>query len=262
MQKLGQHFLNNRAAIEKIVTALSLRTGETALEVGAGHGELTLPLIEACRRAHARVIAVEKDRELFATLREKTAHAKNFELIHSDIRAYLRTDAFKAIAKGPYVITGNLPYYLTNYLLRMVGELENAPRVFICTIQREVAERIVARAPHMNKLAASVQFWAEPKIIARLRPDDFSPPPRVGSATISLESKALPHARANRERYYRAVRTIFKQPRQTTLNNLSRGSAVAREAIESALASLRIDPKSRPQDLSVDDITAISHAIH
>lgn len=261
MQKLGQHFLHNRAAIKKIVNALALRAGETALEIGAGHGELTLPLAEVCRRVRAKVIAIEKDRELFEALREKAGGENNLELVHGDIRSYLRTEEFKLVAKKTYAMTGNLPYYLTNYLLRVIGELEQKPRIVVCMIQREVAERVIARAPHMNKLAASVQFWAEPKIISRLRPSDFDPAPKIDSATISLTLKAASHTKTEHDRYYRAVRSVFQQPRQTILNNLRRGGGASREEIESILASLRIDPKNRPQNLNVEDIAAISRII-
>jgi 16S rRNA (adenine1518-N6/adenine1519-N6)-dimethyltransferase len=126
-------------------------------------------------------------------------------------------------------------------------------------VQKEVAERICAEPPRMNRLAASVQFWAQPKIIARVPRTDFSPPPEVESAVVEFTVRApaigngLPE-----ERYYKAMRAIFAQPRKTVLNNVAAGSGGNRNEIAASLSALAIDPNSRPQDLSIEKISRIA----
>ncbi|MDP2598600.1 MAG: rRNA adenine dimethyltransferase family protein [Candidatus Liptonbacteria bacterium] len=161
-----------------------------------------------------------------------------------------------------YKLVGNIPYYITGHLLRVVGELEKKPELCVFTIQKEVAERIVAEPPQMNRLAASVQFWAEPKIIAYISRRDFSPPPEVDSAIIKLETRDTRHeARMSVDKYYGTVRTLFAQPRKTILSNLSaenRAVRTEKEKIAGRLRGIGIDPLGRPQDLSIEDIKKIS----
>jgi 16S rRNA (adenine1518-N6/adenine1519-N6)-dimethyltransferase len=147
----------------------------------------------------------------------------------------------------------------------MIGELKNQPKVTIIMIQEEVAERICAQPPKMNRLAASIQYWAKPKIIARAPKTDFSPPPEVDSAVIKLETLEETGRTSN---YYEVMRAIFAQPRKTILNNLgdaNLGSSVGdtketKANIILKLQKLGIDPGSRPQNLTIENIRAIAEA--
>ena len=101
---------------------------------------------------------------------------------------------------GDYKIAGNIPYYITGHLFRIIGDFKHGPKQCSFTIQKEVAERICAAPPRINRLAASVQFWASAKIIKMLSPSDFSPSPEVFSAIIVL--KATETADLDAEFYY------------------------------------------------------------
>ena len=131
-------------------------------------------------------------------------------------------------------------------------ELEHKPSLIVFTLQKEVAERLAAKPPKMNKLAASVQFWAEPKIIDYLKPSDFSPPPKVHSAIIRLLPK--PYT-LNPKPYYQLVNIIFKQPRKTIFNNL-RGTG-----LEKRLAEIGLTGQERPQNLTIDQIKTLAAAL-
>ncbi|MEK9168289.1 MAG: rRNA adenine dimethyltransferase family protein, partial [Patescibacteria group bacterium] len=118
-------------------------------------------------------------------------------------------------------IIGNIPYYITGYLLRILGELENKPSLIVLTIQKEVAERVCAKVGKTNLLAASVQFWAKPEIVDFISKKDFKPMPKVDSAIIRLAIRVQPLAtRENADKYYQFIRILFKQPRKTIVNNL------------------------------------------
>src|SRR3989344_6086795 len=195
MINLGQHFLKNKAKIKKIVEALNLENGDTVIEIGPGHGELTDEL--GIMNNELRIIAIEKDKNLFKYLKNKFSQDKNIEIIEGDIlKIFPSIIHNSSFIIQNYKIVGNIPYYITGYLLRILGELEKKPSLIVLTIQKEVAERICAirqaqGKPKMNLLAASVQFWAEPKIIGYISKKDFRPAPKVDSAIIKLAIKQL-----------------------------------------------------------------------
>jgi 16S rRNA (adenine1518-N6/adenine1519-N6)-dimethyltransferase len=285
---LGQHFLKNGAVIAKIIAALDLHAGETIIEIGPGHGELTIPLATAAAKVGAKIIAVEKDEKLAEALRARIAVAGkkendgSVEIVHGDILEFLKTAKFTT-----FKLVGNIPYYLTGHLLRIVSELDGEldgtaakPERVVLMIQKEVADRLAAEPPKMNRLAASVQFWAEPKIIARVPRADFSPPPEVDSAVVQLIAKtsSKKNAVAESKKYYATVRALFAQPRKTVFNNLRAAKEQEQRennnpripdkahsktpdnkaTIEMMLLKLGIDPKSRPQDLTVALIQRIA----
>src|SRR3989344_4254862 len=162
-QKLCQHFLINQSAIKKMIKSLKLKSGETIVEIGPGKGALTFPLIKECGANDCKIIAVERDPELAASL-ELLAVRNNLQIeIIKDDALKILSEITKTYKLKPisYKLVGNIPYYITGKLLRILSELKNKPSLTVLTIQKEVAERIAAVPPKMNLLAAAVQFWAE-----------------------------------------------------------------------------------------------------
>ena len=157
MQKLGQHFLKNKSVLRSIAESLELAPNDIVIEIGPGHGELT----EFLMASHAeKIIAIEKDADLYDSLIKKFQDARMIAL-RDDALTALPTVIQNSKPKIlNYKIVGNIPYYITGHLLRTIGDLEIKPTRSVFTIQKEVAERVCAIPPHMNRLAASVQFWA------------------------------------------------------------------------------------------------------
>lgn len=257
-KKLGQHFLKNPEKIRAIIAALELRDGDTVIEVGPGHGELTGELL----RYPITLYAIEKDQNLYETLvRKKWKDAKaKYCFIHEDIRnilqgggAQFNSNKFMEVQPPyihvPYKITGNIPYYLTGRILRLLGKLEPKPERAVITLQREVAERITAAPPKMNLLAASVQFWADPKIITYISKNDFKPRPKVDSAVVKLKTKK--YESGMKKPYYELIKILFKQPRKTILNNLRVFSEIP---VGTILKTTGINPAMRPQNVSIEQI--------
>jgi 16S rRNA (adenine1518-N6/adenine1519-N6)-dimethyltransferase len=261
MPRLGQHFLKNRSVIKKIVDALELYADDFVVEIGPGHGELTAAI---AGRTRVKIVAIEKDARLAGLLREmflKKSAANGSEV------EILEGDALEVLPKlAPGKIAGNIPYYITGKLLRTMSELERKPERSVLMVQREVAERLCAAPPHMNRLAASVQFWADAKIVANVPKEDFSPAPDVDSAVVLLETKrghaAGETSGLQSERYYRAVRAIFSQPRKTILNNVVAGSAEkhGKGDVGATIKKFGLDPGARPQNLTIRDIENIAEA--
>lgn len=257
MQRLGQHFLKNRAALNAIAEAVAPNANDVVIEVGPGHGELTDFLARAIG-AKGRLILLERDTVLARALKEKYNGDSRIAIREGDALDLLPV-IVGDLPRGEYRIAGNIPYYITGKLLRVVSELERRPVKAVLMVQKEVAERMSAVPPAMNRLAASVQFWADAKIVMRVPKKDFTPPPDVDSAVIALTTKtSAPPIAASR--YYRAVRAIFSQPRKTVFNNLR--AAVAGEEGSGGTGSIvkkgEMGAKTRPQDLGVADIVQIT----
>jgi len=292
---LGQHFLKNKVKLREIVEALELKDGDVVIEIGPGHGELTNEIVlklQSLKVENFKIIAIEKDREFASNLKEEFGNNKNIEIIEGDI-----LKIFPEVTTN-YKIVGNIPYYITGYLFRILGELEHKPELIVLLIQKEVAERVCAKKGDMNLLAASVQFWAEPKIIDYVSRNDFEPAPKVDSAIIKLlpvTSQLLSRLKCNKEKYYKFIKILFKQPRKTILNNLLLGitdqniailsdsmlsdriaedkkenelqiinkeenKKEIKEEIVEKLKKVGVGPNARPQNLSVERIIALSNS--
>ena len=265
MQRLGQHFLKNNSAIKKIISSLELRSGETVIEIGPGHGELTFPLAKICGQIGCNLVAIEKDEKLAYQLESIASreNIKNLKIIKGDARRLLSSVA-EGIVEDNYKLVGNIPYYITGLLFRLVGNLKKRPVLCVFTIQKEVGERLVAESPHMNRLAAIVQFWGEPRIVAGLPKENFTPKPKVDSAIVKIVTRdELPNDKLQNI-YERAVKSLFAQPRKTIINNIYENNnqkSIPKEKVVVELEKIGIDPKSRPQDLSIEDIMKIATTI-
>src|SRR3989338_3838064 len=165
-KSLGQNFLVNPRILNKIVEAAEISEKDTILEVGPGTGNLTQKLAEKA----GKVIAVEKDRRLIEQLKEKfkdaNAEIVEFDVLKLNIETLIENLKLKI---ENYKIVANIPYYITSRFLRTVFEKWPKPELIVLTIQKEVAQRIMAKPaqagkpPHMNLLALSVQYYSEPE---------------------------------------------------------------------------------------------------
>lgn len=249
-RKLGQHFLKDEGVLRQIAYSLGIESSDIIVEIGPGHGELTNEL--RIMNYESRIIAIEKDEKLVQVIRKKFASDKNIEIIQGDALKILPS----LIRNSNYKVVGNIPYYITGYLLRILGELENKPSLIVLTIQKEVAERICAKPPKMNLLAASVQFWAQPKIIDLIKKAAFNPQPEVDSAIIKLVPKKVIEGDEN---YYKLIKSLFKQPRKTILNNIFHGMKISKEKTIEKFTKQDIQPNARPQNLTIQSLIALSN---
>lgn len=254
-QKLGQHFLINTVKLHAIADALKIKDGDTIIEVGPGHGELTEAILD--QKKKITLTLIEKDRELAAALTLQYETEKNISIIEGDVRKLLPSLTKK---EKNYKLIGNIPYYLTNYLFRLIGELPHKPSHTVFMIQKEVAERVTAKKGKMNLLAASIQAWADVEIVTYVSKTDFLPPPEVESAVIKLTINEK-IAKKDLPAYYEAIKILFKQPRKTILNNLTAPHTSSREEIIKKLEKIGINPADRPADLRIEDLTVLAREI-
>src|SRR3989344_2697713 len=241
-RRLGQHFLRDKKVLRTIIRGLDPAPGEKIIEIGPGHGQLTQALLAT----GAEIIALERDADLVLWLGQR------FPGLDVRIGDALRLLPAVAPSNGGYKIAGNIPYYITGRLLRILGRLRPLPQSIVLLVQKEVALRAVAQPPHMNRLAAAVQLWSEPEILALVPPESFAPPPEVDSAVIRL----IPYpGQSGPPSAERILARLFAQPRKTVLNNLlPKGSLAAKTSLIRRLKAAGINPADRPQDLSLADI--------
>jgi 16S rRNA (adenine1518-N6/adenine1519-N6)-dimethyltransferase len=223
-QRLGQHFLSDPNWQQRILAALPKNPGETWLEIGPGHGELTQHLA----RLASRVVVVEADQNFAKALRERTQTNPrewgNVEVVSGDI---LETDLEQIAQKlgdGKFHVYGSLPYYITSPILMHLFKSADRIASIHIVIQLEVAERIAAQpgVRDYGYLSVACQFYAQPEILFRIPAGAFKPPPRVTSALLRL---SLPGERANlaihdEKRFLEFVGICFSQKRKTLRNNL------------------------------------------
>jgi 16S rRNA (adenine1518-N6/adenine1519-N6)-dimethyltransferase len=244
-KRLGQNFLFDQKALRKIIRAAQLEPGDTVLEIGAGLGSLTYHLSKAARR----VIAVEYDLRLVPALESVISTLEGVELVVGDI---LQIDLATLIAGDSYKVVANIPYNITSLLIRRLMTTASPASNIILTIQKEVAERIIASPGDMNLLALGVQLYGNPRIAASIKASSFYPQPNVDSAVLFVATHPIPILDPQLiDPLFRLARAAFGQKRKQLRNSLAAGMQVQSVVAEEWLKKAGIDPRTRPQDLSI-----------
>jgi 16S rRNA (adenine1518-N6/adenine1519-N6)-dimethyltransferase len=243
-EKLGQHFLTDASWQERIARAARIDEGMW-VEIGAGHGEMTMRL---ARRA-SKVFAIELDSRLARRLREITALCENVDVIECDVMA---VDLEKLTGGGRFSVYGNLPYYITSPILHRLFEHVQRITAIHIVIQLEVAERIVAQPGRRDYgyLSVASQWFTRPEIAFRIPPGAFRPPPKVASALVNFR---MPGSRANNQiedeaKFLDFVKECFAQKRKTLRNNLRTRLGARTEQI---LLESGLDPNVRAEQVTV-----------
>lgn len=256
-KRFGQHFLSDVSILTRIVDAAELSARDAVIEVGPGLGSLTAVLADRV----ARVIAVEVDRDLVVTLRERFAHRPEVSIVEADILdSTPSTLLADAGASSPYVVVANLPYNIAAPVLRRFLEADIPPTRLVIMVQLEVAEAIVATSGHMSLLSVATQVYADTSMVMKVAPGAFSPPPKVQSAVVRIDVLPQPRIDTPIDAFFTVVRAGFGNPRKQLRNSLSFGLHVKQEIVDDVMRAAGVDATLRPQMLSIDDWAAITRA--
>jgi 16S rRNA (adenine1518-N6/adenine1519-N6)-dimethyltransferase len=242
-KSLGQHFLSDATVLERIADSAKLTGTETVIEIGPGRGALTDLLVERA----GRLIAIEYDRALAAKLVERYAARKNVEIVQADV---LSVD-FGALAKGPYRLLGNVPYYITTPIIFQALEPPR-PDVAVYLVQREVADRLVAPpgGKEYGALTVNVGAVATVEILFHVPATAFRPPPKVESAVVRITPRSDPVVPPGDEAAFRAfVQATFTMRRKQMQRIMRSLKNLDAERATAALAAAGIDPMARPETL-------------
>jgi len=254
---LGQRFLVDRSVLASIVDAAELSSADDVLEVGPGPGVLTRELAERARS----VTAVEVDARMVRVLGDTLADRPNAHVVHADA---LAVDLF-TVGPLPTRIVANLPYQITSPLvMRFIGDPRRPPLVVVL-VQEEVAKRMVAderQAKERGFLSIFVQSFAEARIVRRVPPRAFRPPPHVYSAVVAMRTRERPaFAPLAQEPFLRLVSDTFRHRRKQVRSALGHEAGVTRERADTALQACKIDPRRRPEELSIAEWVRLALAL-
>ena len=251
--KLGQNFLNDADAVERIAAALGDVSARTVVEIGPGGGAITGAL--AARAKH--VIAVEYDRELAAGLRAQLP-AEKVTVVEQDVLNFDFAEAAGASGERLRVV-GNLPYYITSPILLKLAASHAALDVAVLMVQREVADRITAHpgSRDYGLLSVTVQMFGPAERLFTLPPDAFTPPPDVHSTVFRWRfAPRFAELGIEEEGFLSFVRKAFAQKRKTLANNL-RAAGFAPAVAVAAMAQAGIDPQARAEALSIEALAGL-----
>lgn len=243
-KSLGQHWLKDRLILEAIADCADLSPGDTVLEIGPGLGTLTSVLLKRSER----VVAVEFDPELARKLPAQFP-GKRLQVDHADILDY----DLDALPAG-YKVVANVPYYITSKIVQKLSEARNPPSIAVLLVQKEVAERIAAKAGDMSILAVASQLYFEAELGPLVPAAYFTPPPKVDSQVVVLarRQEAL-FPGMNEKKFFRFVRAGFSAKRKKLRSSLAGGLGMDKGDVEVILKEAGIDPNDRAEALSLDD---------
>lgn len=245
-QRLGQHFLRTPWAARALARAAGISASDTVLEIGPGKGALTNELLAT----GAHVIAVEKDKHLVAELRKKFAvqlSSGRLVLVEKDIRDF--DPRSSKLGAQSYVLAANIPYYITGEIIRTFLSSETHPRTIALLVQKEVAKRIVSKKESI--LSLSVKAYGTPRIAARVSRGNFSPPPAVDSAILTIKNISRDFFKGIPEQdFFRIVRAGFAAKRKFLVRNLAVGSSLP--AVKNAFEACSIPEKVRAEDVPLE----------
>ena len=246
-KQLGQNFLKSAEIAKKIAEAGEIKKSDTIIEIGPGTGILTEELV----KTGASVFAIEKDYELTTKLRNTYKNTKNLKIIHQDALWF----SLDLIPEN-YKVVANIPYNITSPLVRKFLEDKNKPSIVVMMIQKEVAERICAKAGSSDRglLTLMVEFYADAEILFEVGKQNFYPVPKVDSAVIKLTLRPRSGQADNIDEkiFFKIVKAGFASKRRQIHNSLSATLRIDKETMEKVLKKANIEPTLRGEDLAFE----------
>ncbi len=245
-KNLGQNFLIDKNVLEIIVQTAEIKKTDHILEVGPGMGVLTRELAKTAKN----VTAIELDTSIIPILKNNLTEYDNVEIVNMDALRF-------SPPKTPYKVVANIPYNITSPLINHFLQNENPPQSITLLIQLEVAEKICEKEPAMSILSLQVALFGKAKIIKKVSPSCFYPPPKVTSAVIQIipfspsDPDFTPLEEA--QKILKLAKIAFSQKRKklsNTLGNFFKDKSAESPEDKNALSKFK---EKRPQHLSVTD---------
>lgn len=254
-KSLGQNFLVDHNALLKIVRDADVGPDDHVLEIGAGLGNLTRILA-----VHAKTVtAVEIDQHLFPALEAVTRPYRNVRLVKGDI---LNIQPETLFSEQGYKVVANIPYYITSAVIRHLLEASVRPERIVLTIQREVAERILSEDEKMSLLSLSVQLYGDAQITNHIPAECFYPQPKVDSSVLMIDVYPEPRLSIKGVKVlFRLAHAAFNQKRKMLRNSLKPILGEDTDTISKILEKSGIDPRRRPEALSIDEWIGLAETL-
>lgn len=259
-KSLGQHWLRDREILDAIAFSAEIEDGDFVLEIGPGLGTLTSSLLKFAGK-NGRVLSIEFDENLAKKLPAQFP-GKNLEIINADFLDFNLSELPKN-----YKVAANVPYYITSKIVEKLLTSENKPSVAALLVQKEVAERMAAKASELSILAIASQIYAEVSLGILVPREFFTPPPKVDSQVVVLKSRernlieifnSKNNCEVSEREFFRIVKAGFAAKRKKIAKSLSANLAISKERTAEILEKCEISPDLRAQDLNIEEWLKIS----
>lgn len=253
-KSLGQNFLVNDSVLPTIINAADIKAGDIVIEIGPGLGILTRALLDA----GAKVFAIEKDFDLVAKLTQTFGNSKSLKIVHQDALWF----DFSHFQK--YKVVANLPFNIASPLIRKFLESTKPPELMVLMIQKEVAEKILAKPGNRERgvLTVAVEFYGEAEMISIVSKNNFRPQPKVDAAIIKIkpyrDHRVGSLKAVESKLFFRIVKAGFSSKRQQIHNSLAATLRLPKDEVLSILKKSNIDPQKRAEDLSLEEWLKLS----
>ncbi len=250
-KSLGQNFLQSKTALQKIIEAGDVSSDDFILEIGPGKGALTEYLLAT----GAKVFAIETDFVMIEFLQEKfneEIKSGQFVLIRNDILKFDLAST-KELSVGKYKLIANIPYYITGEIIRKFLSERNYPKKMVLLVQKEVADRIIARDEKESILSVATKAYCNPKFIDTVKAGSFVPAPKVDSAIIlfdHISKKLFLDNEINERDFFEILKTGFAHKRKRLFSNLKAKFDFNESEI---CAELNLDKNIRSENLKTKD---------
>ncbi|MCO7150707.1 16S rRNA (adenine(1518)-N(6)/adenine(1519)-N(6))-dimethyltransferase RsmA [Vagococcus lutrae] len=264
-KSLGQNFLTDLNILNNIIEAADLNEESHVIEVGPGIGALT----EQLARHSQQVLAFEIDQRLLPVLKDTLSPYSNVTVVNEDVLkadvAQIAAETFSSLDN--IKVVANLPYYITTPIMMSFLESELPVAEMIVMMQKEVAERIIAKpgSKAYGSLSIAIQYYMEASIAFIVPKTAFVPQPNVDSAILKLVRRLEPRVAVHSEQhFFELVRASFTQRRKTLWNNLTGfygKTPEQKEKIRQALEITNIEPSRRAETLSLEEFADLSNAL-
>ena len=259
-KSLGQHWLRDREILDAIAFSAEIEDGDFVLEIGPGLGTLTSSLLKFAGK-NGRVLSIEFDENLAKKLPAQFP-GKNLEIINADFLDFNLSELPKN-----YKVAANVPYYITSKIVEKLLTSENKPSVAALLVQKEVAERMAAKASELSILAIASQIYAEVSLDILVPREFFTPPPKVDSQVVVLKSRernlieifnSKNNCEVSEREFFRIIKAGFAAKRKKIAKSLSANLAISKERTAEILEKCEISPDLRAQDLNIEEWLKIS----
>ena len=268
--KLGQHFLKAKWAARALAYAVGIEHGDIVLEIGPGKGALTRELLAIAKEVGAQIVAIEKDEELVVHLNGifKDEIASGTLTVRGEDIRNVTPDTI-GLVSGKYLVAANIPYYITGEIIRQFLTAKEQPRAMALLVQKEVAQRIVAKPagggssspPKEDRpsvgggkeslLSLSVKAYGVPRIVMKVPRGNFSPPPNVDSAILLIQNISRKFfSNISEELFFKVIHAGFKSKRKFLLSNLA--GTFEKEGVTRAFTECGISMKARAEDVPLE----------
>ncbi|QQS22682.1 ribosomal RNA small subunit methyltransferase A [bacterium] len=257
----GQHFLMDEIVLQDMLDSADVSNADVIVEVGPGIGNLTKFLIDRA----GQVLAIEKDPQFVNVLNSLRNKNKNFSYVLGDVLEENIDEALAQAGVGKqssYKVVANIPYYVTGKIVQYFLKQQRKPVSMTLLMQKEVAQNITAKEGNLNLLAISVQLYATAELAEIVRAEKFYPAPKVDSAVITIKLHEQPkYDVADEQKLFKLLRACFTGKRKQIHNTLVSNLGLGKEQVAAVLKKVNLDPKLRPQQLSIEQWIKLSEQI-